>query len=260
MKYKLIKEYPGSPKLNTIVENHEKLNSANTLDKRYYYNGMKIQDYPEFWEEIVEKDYEILSFVFHNCNKTISSKRKNGLFVNSDDVHSDGKYTEESHFNRSNNPLWKIYSVKRLSDGEIFTIGDKIETGIIKKFYLPDVIQKEITIYVTEDDEDTYLSEAVKLKQPLFTTEDGVDIFEGNNHYFYIDKNWWIDEIHNINKLNYKTYHKGKPLFSTKEKAKEYILMNKPCLSINDIINSKAILDTFGKLELEKLVQQKLNK
>lgn len=62
-KYKLIKEYPGSPKLGTEIINNENVNSAHTLDKTHYYNGYKIQEYPEFWEEVVEKDYEILSYI-----------------------------------------------------------------------------------------------------------------------------------------------------------------------------------------------------
>lgn len=47
-KYKLIKEYPGSPGLGYIT-------SSENLIRLY-------REYPEFWEEIVEKDYEILSW------------------------------------------------------------------------------------------------------------------------------------------------------------------------------------------------------
>ena len=58
-RYKLIREYPGSPKLNTIVEEHKtkkslfvsKCNFA--INHPYYFQ--------EFWEEF-EKDYEIISF------------------------------------------------------------------------------------------------------------------------------------------------------------------------------------------------------
>lgn len=52
MKYILKKEYPGSPKLGNIIDNLE---------------NDWIENYPEFWEEVVEKDYEILSM---KCNKS----------------------------------------------------------------------------------------------------------------------------------------------------------------------------------------------
>ena len=45
MKYKLIKEYPGSPKLGTILT-HEELQYCNQN---------------EYYQEVVKKDYEILS-------------------------------------------------------------------------------------------------------------------------------------------------------------------------------------------------------
>ena len=54
--------------------------------------------------------------------------------------------------------------------------------------------------------------------------------------------------------------------FSTKEKAEEYILYNKPCLSLNDIFKNveemRKGLKTFENSELakrfKKLVKQKL--
>lgn len=55
MKYKLIKEYPNSPKLNSIVEE----DSNGIFFKRigeliYLYTKDQIKDYPEFWEEVKE--------------------------------------------------------------------------------------------------------------------------------------------------------------------------------------------------------------
>lgn len=43
----------------------------------------------------------------------------------------------------------------------------------------------------------------------------------------------------------------------TKEAAEEYILMNKPCLSLNDVFNTITWLDNSKKL-LKELVKQKL--
>ena len=60
--YKLIKEYPGSPKLGTIVEEHKTRKSlfvskCNFAISHPYY-------FPEFCEEVLEKDYEIISFKY----------------------------------------------------------------------------------------------------------------------------------------------------------------------------------------------------
>ena len=93
IQYRLIKEYPGSLKLGSI---------ASTKDGDDLWKGRIYYDkYPEYWEEVIEKDYEI------RISKVVP-------------------YT--------------ILSVKRLSDGEIFTVGDKVEGGIIlgihiDKFY-----------------------------------------------------------------------------------------------------------------------------
>jgi len=94
-KYKLLKEYPGSPELGTIVK-----------ELYYVYKGLKHSPmYDEYWEEVVEKDYEILRY-YSIENPSI------------------GRTTCNSKLNDTYN----IYSVKRLSDGEVFTIGDKAKT------------------------------------------------------------------------------------------------------------------------------------
>ena len=57
-KYKLIKEYPNSPKLNTEIIDHN--DYYEIVDKTILTKGFFIPDdivkHPEFWEEVVEKD------------------------------------------------------------------------------------------------------------------------------------------------------------------------------------------------------------
>ena len=45
--------------------------------------------------------------------------------------------------------------------------------------------------------------------------------------------------------------YKNQKQFSTKEKAEEYIIMNKPCLSYNDVLNTVSIKNknTFNTLK-----------
>lgn len=246
-KYKLIKEYPGSPKLGYIWE---------------MYSGYK-GDYhrqPEYWEEIIEKDYEILSLTIHDSRLS--------------DVTGYGNaYIEALLKDRLN----KIHSVRRISDGEIFTIGDNVifsakSGSVLKGSVIQFRIDTEFGIIVDYIDNSkgvgqhwNYLNNAEKYKQPLFTTEDGVDIFEGDDYY----------SIHTT-QFNFPNGY-GKPTikgtaikgywitFSTKEAAEEYVLMNKPCLSIQDLINHTKEepnirrISPRGLKAFKNLVKQKLN-
>ena len=200
MKYKLIKEYPGSPKLGNTIDNLE---------------NDWIENYPEFWKLVVEKNYEILSVITNN-NKFIEKV-----------------YNQDATIE----PYWKIHSVKRLSDGEIFTIGDKVVgyNNSIAKIKTIDLVG-EISLNIgTDKPEGFSLKNLKKAKQPLFTTEDGIDIFEGDD-YYHTDIKWKIHKSTNakINSGNLIGV-KGYNYFSTKEKAEEYILMNEPVLSLKDV-------------------------
>jgi len=113
--------------------------------------------------------------------------------------------------------------------------------------------------------ENVYTCKSFGCKQAILITEDGVDIFEGDNYYFV-----------NTN-LDFKAYAgtimKGMTAtnpdtkkFSTKKAAENYIKMNKPCLSLNDVL--EVVEDTCVitlnstrkavKEKLTKIVKQKL--
>ncbi len=55
---------------------------------------------------------------------------KNGQLV------SDKQSLDESHYLNASKDIWEIYSVKRLSDGEVFTVGNKVSLDgkIMRKF------------------------------------------------------------------------------------------------------------------------------
>jgi hypothetical protein len=57
MKYKLIKEYPGSPELGTVVEKESKIKSNTSYyyregEKRYCIYDYHVEDNPEYWEKV----------------------------------------------------------------------------------------------------------------------------------------------------------------------------------------------------------------
>jgi hypothetical protein len=248
MKYKLIKTYPGSPKtLGLEIHNNGPFwQSKFCVDNvEHFHKGFSEfnpNQYPEFWEKVVEKDYEILTFI-----------QTEGI--------SKGWVTPPDYAKRNydfyiNNYVYKIHSVKRLSDGEIFTVGDNTTTGIIKEFIFRDDCIGMVTCEHT-----SWVGIKVwrKVKQPLFTTEDGVDIYEGDIFYIAYEHKGLDARPCKANK------HYGKLLcktFSTYEKAEEYKLLNTPCLSINDLklkfplaeANCHDRSDWFSKIHIEDLI------
>ena len=89
--------------------------------------------------------------------------------------------------------------------------------------------------------------ELVKEK-PLFITEDKVEIFNGDNYWFVVKSDLeivkaWIPRLH-ICDWDYSGEHKKPPLghvqFSTEKAAKDWIHLNKPQYSMQDIFNAKS--------------------
>jgi len=253
VKFVLIKEYPGSPSLGTereieVYDGHIRTNKSWEL----------IHLYPEFWEKIEEKDFEILSYYMPGFYKDSTHHvKKAGFFRN-------------TQF--GGNSEWHIYSVKRVSDGEIFTIGDSIKYYHTNDKYPKKIISisfgKDLKLYFRSQDSlgnsETTINNLEHIKKPkLFTTIDGKDIYEG-------DKWWFIHLYENPGLGNGKTWISQESTgiklnlcnvaikrFSTKEKAEEYVLMNKPCLSINDVMG--AGYGICNSRSLEDIVKSKLN-
>jgi hypothetical protein len=248
-KYKLIKEYPGSPKLGVTADKKDVCDFW-YINDGFNNIGKNIDQFPEFWEEVVEKDYEILSLIEKGgFTGWYFDKENNGWTVD----EPDRMYHKEI-------PSWcKIYSVKRLSDGEVFTVGDNIWRKEWSTAAHPPIsaikINHEGKIIIHTLHSVSYLPQIMKkVKKLLFTTEDGVDIFEGDK--YYRNSGWHFEScgfIHTATK-DTKFFMSHKP-FSTKEKAEEYILMNKPCLSLNDV---ESVLDKLRKYQYHHTTLNKL--
>jgi hypothetical protein len=219
-KFKLIKIYPGSRELGTIVTNE------NTFAEYYL-------AYPEFWEEVIElpRDFEILSFK-DTRNHNIMTKRSHGRFILEGLKENEIQGASEEYELKQSD--YVIHSVKRLSDNKVFTLGDKINNGQeIKSIGL---INEEIRIYPQHS---FYKIKEVMLDAPpiLFWTEDDVPIHKREYSYIvdidYIYQGsimWDTTECFTKDSVNPR-YR----FFSTEAKAKEYIIMNKPVLSLKDI-------------------------
>ena len=201
----------------------------------------------------IKKDYEIVSILLQRSDKH--------------QIHNVSEYKNtgyiEALLNCNGN---KIHSVKRLSDSEIFTIGDKVigYNNSITKIKTIDLVGEVSLNIGTDKHEGFSLKNLKKAKQPLFTTEDGVDIFEGDNLYsidnmLNIRKHLLFNARYDDNTLlnNRIFFNSDYKHFSTKEKAEEYILMNKPYLSLSDVWDNLKVKD---QKEVMKFVKSKLNK
>lgn len=254
-KYKLIKEYPGSPKLGTIVSFYDSQQSYAYLDRTVttrFISSSLIEKNPEFWEEIIEKDYEILDF------------KSNVSFKDGHIVHYKQNNFEKRLEAYLKDPEWQIRSIRRLYDGEVFTVGDTV-------VFLADKPHMNCTSTIgsfrLENDEIKVLNEGCLIsslrniqhvRKPLFTTEDGVDIYENDKHY-RVGENLTLFIGHGKRFITADLENDNKR-FSTKEAAEEYILLNKPCLSIKDVQSLfSTAKEGFIRFEkLKNLVKSKL--
>ena len=260
MKYKLIKTFPGSAPLGTIVD-------TNNVFLGIIYN---YTNYPEFWEKVVEKDYEILEFTskYSGC---IAIKNKKGTYDSDNFFNMD-----ESRLLSDNRSI--ITKVKRLSDSEIFTVNDYVKVKLtrtqdtIKEF---NVLSNHLCVSLNPGFDISYYNKKgcnitviEKIKTPLFTTEDGVDIFELTPVYWVVITGKNKDVYNYLYKLNFLKEHldldlkNTYKLFSTKEAAEHYIIMNKPCLSIKEIcpiigqINDSKFIDINAIVPITKTMNE----
>jgi hypothetical protein len=191
-KFKLIKEYPGSPNLGTICE--ERNNKSSFC---YYFEGEKnigitkdqVENQPEYWEEVIKKDYEIL------ISRVVPQE---------------------------------ILSVKRLSDGEVFTVGDKI-TGYSYKdarsIQTIKICSYTGIIKLEQDKGFTELHSATKAKNPIFLTHDRKDIFAEDIVWYVNKENFYYDYIKAYPEVKFNSEIRA--YFLTREAAEDYIEKNK---------------------------------
>jgi len=177
-KYKLIKEYPGSPKLGITLRY-----TGNDWDDQNQLRVSLVESttFLDYWEKVVEKDYEILSFIGSNTTKPLRILNEYTKLYKHATVNDTDELTEEYLLSGVG---YNIHSIKRLSDGEIFTIGNILTDALCGNSPL---------LYFTNNIDEGFLlhtkygagplSRQQKAKQPLFTTEDDVDIFEGDTFW-----------------------------------------------------------------------------
>ena len=158
------------------------------------------------WEEVVEKDYEVLIV------KTVP-------------------YT--------------ILSVKRLSDGEVFTVGDRVkvyEHGTIKTISSIDLVAKcssvKEGIWLTHNSGSSHITHAIKqVKQPIYLTHDGKNIYPEDKVWYVNKENFYHDSIIAFPEVKFNSEIRA--YFLTREEAENYIEKNKFLFTTEDGVGIK---------------------
>lgn len=132
----------------------------------------------------IEKEYEILKFCdLSNNNVFTPSFHLNGSYIDS----IDNRKRNEDFFLK-NNHKYEPYSIKRLSDGTIFTVGDYVEsTTDTRKFKIGGFKQKTHypnKLLVISEYGGTININKIEHRKPILITEDDKVIYWGDTLYF----------------------------------------------------------------------------
>lgn len=256
MKYRLIKKYPGSPELGTIAERGlgiEFTHPNGITNGRCCSSGdefkILIEDQPEFWQKIDVTDFEILSFKIRGNPHGRCHLLHNGMY--------DG-WSKEYALDQLNKGIWAIQSIKRLSDSQVFTVGDQVRLSNTKSTIRHDLLKigKEKLgecpeqLYMYIKGAQSSINNFTKVL-PSFTTNDGHDVYFGDTFYYTGDKRVLKGIVDNVFLPHNSYYHYANAL--------EHLLRNESILSIEDI--KLFISDECAKTLMELVeVKLKLNR
>lgn len=217
-KYELLQWYPSLSekiKKGDIVERPESTTINDYMHKSgWVIDPKEVENNPGFWKKIKEKNFEVLK------EETKQYPRKD------------------------------ITSVKRLSDGKIFTVGRFVKSIHFDKGQYESIESFEIkngyrmvahTSWVNENPNGQSIEDLIPL-EPIFTTEDGYDVFENDPYWVVFHKTY--------NLQREKSAHIGSgartdaTFFRERENAEKWLEENKPVFSKKDIC--KALEDSFN--------------
>lgn len=233
---------------------------------------------PELWCEFLNSNPGLPATFQNEVNLFKSSKTKRdwevvafrercgiGIYK----LREDGRYRNDNFLDMygfSLNAMIEdgdiIISVRRLSDDWTVSVKDRVKTmggrtGIIKSFDATGhILFEDITGL-------EHITTIQKHPQPILTTVDGVEVTDLTNFFPTV---LFEDGSMNVNcdRRTWDNDHarsKGK-LFSTREAAEQYILNNKPMLSLNDVKKVCEVNKFYLPVLVERLtalVKQKLN-
>jgi len=257
--FELIKEYPGvigSLGIIAIQNKNGEYNSTlkNSTKDNVIFSKDYIEGYPEYWKEIT-KEFLILEFIVKSNNNSFKVNEK-GLYVSNDSIPlSLNCMMDRGVCVESGGVI--INSVKRLSDGMVFTVGDRV-SNINKDWN--NCFVKELFIghldkmYIRNTSGGAHEIAILKiLKEPLFQTTCGKDVFKGDSFFFI------HESTNNVDKTTaYEGFTPNKA-FSSEEAAECYRFQNTPLLSYNDVMDIFPNMRSQKKGILRGTINKKLN-
>ena len=204
---------------------------------------------PDYWQEIIKVDYQILQFK-DNCKQKIFHLTLNGKYSLNKDT-SNATFHLNDILNAPGNVM-TIHQVKCISTGEILTVGDNTNIGIIDKFEISEYnlmwgLRTNIICVLK------HLKKVVR--KSLFKTLDGKEIFDGDSFFFIVDRKI-IERKVDVK----KEFYDMKNIFSTKQAAEDWLVENTPVLSlkeINDVLE-KGVNWEVIKQDLKYITKEKL--
>lgn len=219
---------------------------------------------------VTEEAWEIISFEKDGSVLTLDDKKRK--YRNELNSISDIEFLKKNY---------QIHSVLRKSDNQLFTVGDEVEyrsagkkdwqevwlskiesiepatTGGELSFKLQSTEKEDVVKFIVNIRHPQPKPITIDSKPVLFTTEDGVEITVPTQVVYGVDDDFNLLWGHAM------TGGVSGRKYSTEAAAQEYILLNKPCLSIEDIksvyAKDRSFVGTdFLMSGLEKLAKSKL--
>lgn len=232
--FRLIKLYPSSPEIGTIAEFEEEMQQFKAKGVKGFWPELYFTSFPELWEEVKQADltYEVLSYIDPG----------NTIYTKSEYPHEFHRYSDSDH------SFLSIHSIRRLLDDVIFTLGDRITSLLGNEYEIENFIvlpkSEDLGINKSNDGFMSYstLKHIKHAKKPIFTSIDGVKIFEGDSYWIVYDNNYghiasrlskeFIDTADKIDALN-PSIHR----FKSQSKAEgflSFITPKKPLFITDD--------------------------
>lgn len=217
---------------------YKSINSNTELLKEERFAGKKIIDIYKILinepkQQSVCKDWEIVSLKHKYCSSVNYWHPLKGW------QHEDIDFVN-----------YEIHSVRRLSDGEVFSVGDEVENAL-GKYKIKGFNTLGDTMYLNNwiPNESMPIQYIKKCKPILFTTEDGKEIFEGDEYWFFYPN---YEVCKSVAKKDFVPSNKT---FSTEEAASEYVIRKKVLFSYSDIAEQVDYCSDSQQLLLLKLLK-----
>ena len=179
----------------------------------------------KWYREVEEKDYEVLSF--KRVDMPCIYELVNGFYYNK----YEAQLTFAEMMETVKTGYSEIFSVKRLSDGEVFTVKKDKEkfAGFIKSFEIVNGNKLKVN-YESDFFNFQYLEELKRCNfiadKPtvLLTTHDGVKVTNPNQQLYICHKNFNRGECF----ANFISSNPHNVYFAYEESRENYIIQNKP--------------------------------